>query len=208
MKNLTSRRCSYTHTVSGPHSESLRRCSRYCDLKTRSEPTLNVYSQDRGFVLPPSKIVLFYPLLGATLRLRRWPPPLGPPTETMPGHLSPECGLITRNDTHLRDDQSRRSSSLGELGISIVRAARPSTPELLLAWCRSLAGRQPLGLGEDVRHVGGSTQRAQQLGGLQGHGTNYQRRAVAIRCMERKIGATSLRGCCTAAAWCGGFQWS
>jgi hypothetical protein len=52
-------------------------------------------------------IVLYYPLLGAILRLGRWPPPLGPPTDLMPGHLSPECGLTTLNDTHLRDGQSR-----------------------------------------------------------------------------------------------------
>ena len=91
--------------------------------------------------------------------------------------------------------------------LSIVRAARPSTPDLLRAWCRSLAGRQPLGLGEDVGCVAGSTPRAQQLGGLQRHDTNYHRRAVAIRCMERKTGATSLRGCCITAAWCSTFQW-
>jgi hypothetical protein len=146
--------------------------------------------------------------LGATLRLRRWPPPLGPPTDLMPGHLSPECGLTTLIDTHLRDGQSRRSSSLRELGISIVRAARPSTPDLLRAWCRSLAGRQPLGLGEDVGRVAGSTPRAQQLGGLQRHDTNWYRHTVAIRYMERKTGATSLRGCFTAAAQCSDFQWS
>ena len=87
-------------------------------------------------------------------------------------------------------------------------SARPSTPDLSLAWCRSLAGRQPLGLGEDVGRVGGSAPRAQQLGGLQRHGTNYYRRAVAIRYMERKTGATSLRGCCITAAWCSVFQWS
>jgi len=46
-------------------------------------------------------------LLGGTLGLRRWPTPLGPPTDLMPGHLSPECGLTTLNDTHLRDGQSR-----------------------------------------------------------------------------------------------------
>ena len=75
------------------------------------------------------------------------------------------------------------------------------------AWCRSLAGRQPLGLGEDVGRVAGSTPRAQQLVGLQRHDTNYYRCAVAIRCMERKTGATSLRGCCITAAWCSTFQW-
>jgi hypothetical protein len=63
-------------------------------------------------------------------------------------------------------------------------SARPSTPDLLLAWRRSLAGRQPLGLDEDVGRVGGSVQRAQQLGGLHGHDTNWYHRAVAIRCME------------------------
>ena len=36
-------------------------------------------------------------------------------------------------------------------------------------------------MGEDVGRVGGSAPRAQQLGGLQRHGTNYYRRAVAIR---------------------------
>ena len=75
------------------------------------------------------------------------------------------------------------------------------------AWCRSLAGRQPLGLGEDVGRVAGSTPRALQLGGLQRHDTNYHRCAVAIRCMERKTGATRLRGCCITAAWCSTFQW-
>ena len=133
------------------------------------------YSLYRGFVLLPSKIVLLDPLHGATLRLRRWPPPLGPPTDLMPGHLSPACGLTTLNATHLRDGQSRRSSSLRELGISIVRAVRASTPDLLRAWCRSLAGRQPLGLGEDVGRVAGSAPRAQQLSGLQEHDTNYYR---------------------------------
>ena len=87
-------------------------------------------------------------------------------------------------------------------------SARPSTPDLSLAWCRSLAGRQPLGLGEDVGRVGGSAPHAQQLGGLQRHGTNYYRRAVAIRYMERKLGATSLRSCSITATWCSGFQWS
>ena len=88
-------------------------------------------------------------------------------------------------------------------------SARPSTPDLSLAWCRSLAGRQPLGLGEDVGRVGGSAPRAQQLGGLQRHGTttNYYCRAVAIRYMERKTGATSLRSCSITAAWCSTFQW-
>ena len=65
------------------------------------------YSFYRGFVLLPSKIVLLDLLLGGTLGLRRWPTPLGPPTDLMPGHLSPECGLTTLNDTHLRDGQSR-----------------------------------------------------------------------------------------------------
>ena len=86
-------------------------------------------------------------------------------------------------------------------------SARPSTPDLSLAWCRSLAGRQPLGSGEDVGRVAGSTPRAQQLGGLQEHDTNYHRRTVAIRWQRRNIGATSLRGCCIAAAWCSTFQW-
>ena len=86
-------------------------------------------------------------------------------------------------------------------------SARPSTPDLLRAWCRSLAGRQPLGLGEDVGRVGGSAQRAQQLGGLQEHDTNYYRRAVTIRWQRRNIGATILRCSCITAAWCGTFQW-
>ena len=63
-------------------------------------------------------------------------------------------------------------------------------------------------MGEDVGRVAGSAPRAQQLGGLQEHDTNYYRRAVAIRCMERNTGATSLRGCCITAAWCSVFQWS
>ena len=65
-------------------------------------------------------IVLYYPLLGATLKLGRWLPPLGPPTDLMPGHLSPACGLTTLNAPHLRVGQSRCSSSFRELGISIV----------------------------------------------------------------------------------------
>ena len=87
-------------------------------------------------------------------------------------------------------------------------SARPSTPDLSLAWCRSLAGRQPLGLGEDVGRVGSSAPRAQQLGGLQRHGTNWYRHAVAIRWLRRNIGATSLRSCSITATWCSGFQWS
>ena len=125
----------------------------------------------------------------------------------MPGHLSPECGRTTLNATHLRAGQSRHSSSLGELGISIVLSARPSKPDVLRACCRSLLGGQPLGLGEAVGRVGGSAQRAQQSYGLQEHGTNYYRRAVAMRCMERNVGATSLRGCCITASWCSIFQW-
>ena len=78
----------------------------------------------------------------------------------------------------------------------------------MLTWCRSLAGRQPLGLGEDVRPVASSAPRAQQLGGLHGHDTNYHRRPAAMPWLERFIGATSLRGCCVAANWCSTFQWS
>ena len=48
-------------------------------------------------------IVLLDLLLGGTFGLRRWPTPLGPPTDLMPGHLSPARGLTTLNDTHLRD---------------------------------------------------------------------------------------------------------
>jgi hypothetical protein len=65
------------------------------------------YSLYRGFVLLPSEIVLLDLLLGGTFGLRRWPTPLGPPTDLMPGHLSPARGLTTLNDTHLRDGQSR-----------------------------------------------------------------------------------------------------
>ena len=86
-------------------------------------------------------------------------------------------------------------------------SARPSTPDVLRAWCRSLAGRQPLSLGEAKGRVAGSALRAQQLGGLHGHDTNWHRTTVAIRCMERNMNATSLRGCFMAAAWCGTFQW-
>jgi hypothetical protein len=125
----------------------------------------------------------------------------------MPGHLSAACGLTTLNATHLRAGQSRRSSSLRELGISIVRAARASTSDLLLGWCRSLLGGQPLGLGEDVGRVAGSTPRVQQLGGLQEHDTNYYRYAVPIRWLRRDIVATSLRGYSMAAPWCSTFQW-
>ena len=167
-----------------------------------------MYSFYRGFVLLPSKIVLLDLLLGAILGLRRWPTPLGPPTDLMPGHLSPACGRTTLNATHLRAGQSRRSARSASLAIVSSTSARPSTPDLSLAWCRSLAGRQPLGLGEDVGRVGGSAPRAQQLGGLQRHGTNYYCRAVAIRYMERKTGATSLRSCSITAAWCSVFQWS
>ena len=58
-------------------------------------------------------------------------------------------------------------------------SARPSTPDVLLAWCRSLAGRQPLGLGEDVGRVAGSVARVQQLGELHGHDGNYGGSAMA-----------------------------
>ena len=81
----------------------------FLELRTRYIGVLYYYHRP---------IVLYYPLLGATLKLGRWPPPLGPPTDLMPGHLSPECGLTTLNDTHLRVGPSRRSSSLGELGIT------------------------------------------------------------------------------------------
>ena len=62
-------------------------------------------TQYRDFVLLPSKIVLLDPLLGATLGLQRWPTPFGPPTDLMPGHLSPACGRATLNATHLRAGQ-------------------------------------------------------------------------------------------------------
>ena len=146
-------------------------------------------------------------LLGATLSLRRWPPPLGPPTDLVPGHLSPACGRTTLNATHLRAGQSRRSAPSASFGLPIVRSARPSTPEVLLAWWRSLAGRQPHDLGEDVGRVAGSTTRAQHLGGLHRDDGKSSRRTVAIRCMERNIDATSLRGCCIAANWRSTFQW-
>ena len=119
---------------------------------------------------------------------------------------------LTRVRTHNSQCNSFESwpKSLISLALHVVSStsARPSTPDLSLAWCRSLAGRQPLGLGEDVGRVGGSAPRAQQLGGLQRHGTNYYCRAVAIRYMERKTGATSLRSCSITATWCSGFQWS
>ena len=67
-----------------------------------------------------SPIVQTYLLRAAPLARRRWPPSLGPPTEPMPGHLSPACGLTTLNAPHLRVGQSRCSSSFRELGISIV----------------------------------------------------------------------------------------
>ena len=125
----------------------------------------------------------------------------------MPGHLSAACGLTTLNATHLRAGQSRCSSSFRELGISIVLSARPSTREVLLAWWRSLLGRRPLGLGEDVGRVAGAAPRAQQLGGLHRHDCNCHRRAVAIRWLRWNIGATSFRGWCIAAIWCSTFQW-
>ena len=78
---------------------------------------------------------------------------------------------------------------------------------VLLAWCQSLAGRQPLILGEAVERVAGIASRAQQLGGRHGHDTNYYRRPAAVPWLVRFIGATSLRGCCITASWCSTFQW-
>ena len=146
-------------------------------------------------------------LLGAPLRPRRWPSPLGPPTDLVPGHLSPECGRTTLNATHLRAGQSLSCSSRGELGITIVYSARPSAPDVLLAWCRSLLGRRPLDLGEHVGRVAGAATRAHELGGLHRHDGNYHRCPVAIRWLRWNIGATSLWGCCIAAAWCSSFRW-
>ena len=179
------------------------------DRRSQSCGTLEnklLYSFYRGFVLPSSKIVLLDPLHGATLRLRRWPTPLGPPTDLMPGHLSPACGRATLNATHLRADQSRRPAPSASFGLTIVRSARPSTPEVLLAWCRSLAGRHPLGLGEDVGRVAGSTTRAQHLGGLDRDDGKSFRRAVPMSWLEWNMDATLLRGCSIAAAWCSTFQ--
>jgi hypothetical protein len=131
-------------------------------------------------------------LLGATLSLRRCPPPLGPPTDLMPGHLSPACGRTTLNATHLRAGQSRRSAPSASFGLPIVRSARPSTPEVLLAWWRSLAGRQPHDLGEDVGRVAGSTTRAQHLGGLDRDDGKSFRRAVPMSWLEWNMDATLL----------------
>ena len=96
---------------------------------------------------------------------------------------------------------------LASFGLPSSTSARPSKLDVLLAWCRSLAGRQPLGLGEDVGRVADSAQRAQQHSELHGHDGNYHRRPAAVLWLERFIGATSLRGCSIAAAWCGTFQW-
>ena len=125
----------------------------------------------------------------------------------MPGHLSPACGRAALNATHLRAGQSRRSGPSASFGLPIVRSARPSTPKVLLAWCRSLAGRQHHGLREDVGRVTGSTTRAQHFCGLHRDDGISLRRAVSILCLERNIGVTSLRGCCIAAIWCSTFQW-
>ena len=75
----------------------------------------------------------------------------------------------------------------------------------MLAWCRSLAGRQPLGLGEDVGRVAGSVARVQQLGELHGHDGNYGGSAMA-KAVARKIHATGLRSRCIAANWCSTFR--
>ena len=167
---------------------------------------LELYSFYRGFVLLPSKIVLLDLLLGATLGLRRWPTPLGPPTDLMPGHLSPARGRTTLNATHLRAGQVADPAPSASLAIVSSTSARPSTPVVLRAWSRSLLGGQALGSGEAMGRVAGGAEPTQQLGGLQRHGTNYYRRAVAIRWQRRNIGATILRCCCIAAAWCGTFQ--
>ena len=164
------------------------------------------YSFYRGFVLLPSKIVLLDLLLGAILGLRRWPTPLGPPTDLMPGHLSPARGRTTLNATHLRAGQVADPAPSASLAIVSSTSARPSTPVVLRAWSRSLLGGQALGSGEAMGRVAGGAEPTQQLGGLQRHGTNYYRRAVAIRWQRRNIGATILRCCCIAAAWCGTFQ--
>ena len=127
-------------------------------------------------------IVLLDLLLGGTFGLRRWPTPLGPPTDLMPGHLSPARGRTTLNATHLRAGQVADPAPSASWAIVSSTSARPSTPVVLRAWSRSLLGGQALGSGEAMGRVAGGAEPTQQLGGLQRHGTNYYRRAVAIRC--------------------------
>ena len=107
--------------------------------------------------------------------------PLGPPTDTTPGHLSASSRLAARNNAASADDQTQQKlASLG-FSISIVELGRPTLLALEVSWWRSLAERLPRGMDEAVGRGARSAQRAQQLPDLHWHGINSRRRGDAMQ---------------------------
>ena len=135
-------------------------------------PQILYYQIYRGFGLLPRPKVLDVVPLGATLKLRRCPKPLGPPQGHMPGHPS--------SNRHLRgpigSSSSPRQTCLS-LDFELVSSSSsaPTRDDAELPCCRSLAGRLPLDLGEAVGRAARSVRRPQLHGQLDMHGINYHR---------------------------------
>ena len=98
----------------------------------------------------------------------------------------------------------RRLLQASELPSSDGRGA--SRDDIVRPWCRSHAGRQPLGMGEAVGRENLVMPRVQQLGGLHQGDGNYHRRGDAEQCWTGLMDTTSLRGYRCIFGVCSPFQ--
>ena len=122
-----------------------------------------------------------YPLHAAPLRRPSQTSPLGPPTDTTPGHLSASARLAARDNAASADDQSQQKLASLSFSISTIELGRPTLLALEVAWWRSRAERLPRGMDEAVGRGARSVQRAQQLPDLHGHGINSRHRGDAMQ---------------------------
>ena len=141
---------------------------------------------------------MVYPLHAAPLRRPIQAAPLGPPTDTTPGHLSASARLAARDDAASADDQSQQKLPSLSFSISTIELGRPTLLALEVSWWRSLAERLPRGMDEAVGRGARSAQRAQQQAGLHWHGTNSRRRSDGNAMLIRMLDSSSLGCCCFA----------
>ena len=144
--------------------------------------------------------VLSFTQWGATLELRLWPTPLGPPPGHVPGRLSARARRRSRSDALSAAAQTCCKTASLVFSISIIGPTRGSRDGVRRRWRVSRAGRPRLGLGEAVGRAAAFSKRVQMAAGQHQHDTNYHRRGAAQGARWRRWAATCLRGCSSAAA--------